>query len=259
MNKPLMSLVFSLIVSHSLSTIAVANNEVEGTKSPSKATQLASKNVKIPTESTALIIDQSNPYTMIKDVADKTFSRFANESVAIKGNPNLLKDIVREELMPYINYKYSAFKVIGKHLKKTTKEDRAAFIPVFREYLISSYAQAFTLYDNQTIEFEPEKSFEGKKIIAVNTRIIMTGRDNIDVAFKVRLNKKTKSWQAFDLVAEGVSLLDSKQAELSNIIRQKGLPYVTDLLKKKSNQDVSFKSDSAQNIDTAVKKMSKAK
>ena len=57
---------------------------------------------------------------------------------------------------------------------------------------------------------------------------------SFDVSFKVRKNRKTNEWKAFDMVAEGVSLLDSKQAELSGIIRQKGLPYVTELLKKKS-------------------------
>jgi phospholipid transport system substrate-binding protein len=186
-------------------------------------------------------VDQSNPYTMVQGTAEQTFKRFANEHKAIRENPNVLKDIVREELMPYINYKYSAFKVIGKHLKKTTDAERRAFIPVFREYLVSSYAQVFTLYDNQTVEFAPEKPFVGKKIVAVNTRIIMSGRDNIDVSFKVRLNKKTKQWQAFDMVAEGVSLLDSKQAELGSLIRQKGLPYVTELLKSKSAKDIVFK------------------
>ena len=146
--------------------------------------------------------------------------------------------------MPYVNYRYSAFKVIGKHLKKTSDADRRAFVPVFREYLITSYAQVFTLYDNQQVQFAPEKSYTGKKIVAVATRIIMPGRDNIDVSFKVRLNKKTKQWQAFDMVAEGVSLLDSKQAELGSIIRQKGLPYVTELLKSKSSRDIVFKNRS---------------
>lgn len=187
------------------------------------------------------LVDQSNPYKMVKEAAEITFKRFADEQSKIKQNPNLLKDIVREELMPYINYKYSSLKVIGKHLKKVEKSDVKAFYPVFREYLITSYAQVFTLYDNQTVEFAPEKSFEGKKIVAVNTRIIIPGADNIDVAFKVRLNKKTKQWQAYDMVAEGVSLLDSKQAELGSIIRQKGLPYVTELLKKKSMRDIVFK------------------
>jgi len=148
--------------------------------------------------------------------------------------------------MPYINYKYSAFKVIGKHLKKTTDAERRAFVPVFREYLITSYAQVFTLYDNQVVEFSPAKNFADKKIVAVNTKILMSGRDDIDVSFKVRKNRNTHEWKAFDMVAEGVSLLDSKQAELSSIIRQKGLPYVTELLKKKSARNIVFKNKTKQ-------------
>jgi len=197
---------------------------------------------------TQLAVDKSNPYTMIKEVAGITFNRFASEQQAIQEDPNLLKDIVREELMPYVNYKYSAFKVIGKHLKKTTDAQRRAFVPVFREYLITSYAQVFTLYDNQIVEFAPERNFAGKKIVSVATKVIMPGRDNIDVSFKVRQNKKTKQWQAYDMVAEGVSLLDSKQAELGSIIRQKGLTYVTKMLRKKSERDIVFKDKNKNNL-----------
>ncbi len=186
-------------------------------------------------------VDQTNPYKMVRGAAKQTFARFANEQQAIQDNPNVLKNIVREELIPYVNYKYSAFKVIGKYLKKTTDAERRAFVPVFKEYLITSYAQVFTLYDNQEVEFFPEKSFDGKRIVAVNTRILIPGGDDIDVAFKVRLNKKTNQWQAFDMVAEGVSLLDSKKVELGSIIRQKGLPYVTELLRSKSSRDIVFK------------------
>jgi phospholipid transport system substrate-binding protein len=69
----------------------------------------------------------------------------------------------------------------------------------------------------------------------------MPNRDDIDIAFKVRKNRKTNEWKAFDMVAEGVSLLDSKQAELGGVIRQKGLPHVTELLKEKSQRDIVFK------------------
>ncbi|WP_231731608.1 ABC transporter substrate-binding protein [Colwellia sp. TT2012] len=240
--KVFFSLIISLILSHN----AMANSDVAATKLPSQATKLS-------TEPRLRLIDQSNPYKMIRGAAEQTFKRFAAEQQAIRANPNLLKDIVREELMPYINHQYAAFKVIGKHLKKTTDAERRAFVPVFREYLVSSYAQVFTLYDNQAVEFSPEKSFAGKRIVAVNTRIIMPGRANINVAFKVRLNKKTKQWQAFDMVAEGISLLDSKQVELSGMIRKKGLPYVTELLKIKSTKDIVFKSRAAKG-GTTVKK-----
>jgi phospholipid transport system substrate-binding protein len=192
-------------------------------------------------DASRIYVDKKDPYLMIKEVAGNTFKRFADEQQAIKADPNIIKNIVREELMPYINYQYSAFKVIGKHLKNTTEQERKEFVPVFREYLITSYAQVFTLYDNQVVEFSPAKDFADNKIVAVDTRIIMPDRENIDVSFKVRKNRKTDEWKAFDMIAEGVSLLDSKQAELGGVIRQKGLPHVTELLREKSERDIVFK------------------
>ncbi|WP_448212844.1 phospholipid-binding protein MlaC [Colwellia sp. MEBiC06753] len=192
-------------------------------------------------------VEKSNPYTMIQKVADITFKRFANEQSTIRQNPNILKDIVREELLPYIDYRYAAFKVIGVNLKNTTEEERAAFVPVFRDYLVTSYAQVFTLYNNQQVEFEPAKKLGNEKIVAVNTRVLEPGRNPIDISFKVRKNHKTDEWKAFDMIAEGVSLLDSKQAELASIIRQQGIAAATTMLKEKAERDVTFKSDERSN------------
>lgn len=185
-------------------------------------------------------ISKENPYEMIEQVAEITFKRVANSQDEIKSNPNVLKDVVREELIPYVDYRYAALKVLGTNLKKIDKKDLNEFIPVFKEYLITSYGQVFTLYNNQELRFEPSKDLANKKIVAIQTLVIEPGREPISIAFKVRKNRKTNEWRAFDMIAEGVSLLDSKQAELSSLIRQKGLPYVTDILKKKSEQDISF-------------------
>jgi len=191
---------------------------------------------------TAEVVDKKNPYTMIETVAKVTFKRFADEQVEIRKNPELLKNIVREELMPYVNYRYAALKVIGvKNYKQTTKQSRADFALVFKEYLVTSYAQVFTLYKQQKVEFEPEKNYSKSKVVAVRTSVLDPGRPPIDISFRVRKNNKTLEWKAYDMVAEGVSLLDSKQAELSGLIRQKGLPYVTEMLKTKSDKQIVFK------------------
>jgi len=187
-------------------------------------------------------VDKKDPYLMIKTVADITFKRFANEQSAIRAEPNLLKTIVREELMPYINYQYAAYKVIGSNFKKTNKADRAEFVPAFREYLITSYAQVFTLYNNQEVLFAPAKDFSDDRVVSVDTSVIEPGRAPINISFRVRKHKKTGDWKAYDMVAEGISLLDSKQAELSSLIRQKGLSHVTEMLKEKSAKSIVFKS-----------------
>lgn len=187
-------------------------------------------------------VDKKNPYLMIRKVGEKTFKRFADEQAGIRANPNLLKKIVSEELMPYVDYKYSAYKVIGaKNFKNTTAKERKAFVPVFRDYLVASYAQVFTLYKQQLVKFDPAKPLKKEKIVSVNTTVIEPGRPSIHISFRVRKNKKTNDWKAYDMVAEGVSLLDSKQAELASLIRQKGLPHVTKMLKEKSSKPIVFK------------------
>ena len=186
-------------------------------------------------------IDQSNPYKMVNEVANVTFKRFAKEQPNIRANPNILKDIVREELIPYTDYRYAAFKVVGSNLKYTTEKEREEFVPAFRDYFITSYAQVFTLYNNQKVEFEPAKTYGDEKILAVGTVIIEDGRPPINIVFKVRKDSRSGEWRAFDMVAEGVSLLDSKQAELASIIRQQGLAHVTAMLKEKSQRDIVFK------------------
>ncbi len=245
MNKTMKNRVETAFVVLFLSMVSAFSYNVSA--NTNVATELPHETIKSAEQPVLIMVDQKNPYQMIKEVAGLTFKRFADEQQAIRENPNLLKNIVREELMPYINYKYSAFKVIGKNLRKTTDAERRAFVPVFREYLVTSYAQVFTLYDKQPVIFSPAKKFADKKIVAVNTRVVMTGRDDINVSFKVRKGKKTGNWAAFDMVAEGVSLLDAKQAELGGIIRQKGLSYVTELLKKKSTREIVFKSEQSKN------------
>ncbi|QOL26906.1 phospholipid-binding protein MlaC [Thalassotalea sp. LPB0316] len=185
-------------------------------------------------------VSKENPYKMIEEVANITFTRVANTQSEIRANPNLLKNVVREELIPYVDYRYAALKVLGTNLRTIDKDDLNAFIPVFKEYLVTSYGQVFTMYNNQEVRFEPARPLGDEKIIAIQTLVIEPGREPISIAFKVRKNRKTNEWLAFDMIAEGVSLLDSKQAELSSLVRQKGLPYVTQILQEKSEQNISF-------------------
>ncbi len=52
-------------------------------------------------------------------------------------------------------------------------------------------------------------------------------KPTIDLVFKMRQNKKTGQWKAFDMVVEGISLLSSKQAELGKRISKQGVEQVS--------------------------------
>ncbi|MCL1097690.1 MlaC/ttg2D family ABC transporter substrate-binding protein [Shewanella gelidii] len=183
-------------------------------------------------------VNTHNPYEMVQVVAKKTFDRFNRDFQKIEADTGHLKVIVREELMPYVDYKYASYKVMGKYLRETTKQQRHDFVDAFEGYLISTYAQAFTEYTNQKVQFEKGADYTHEKIVEVKVSIIEDGRPPIKLLFKVR-RLKDDSWKAFDMVAEGVSLLASKQSEVTSLIRKEGIDSVIQMLKKKTGENIS--------------------
>lgn len=178
-----------------------------------------------------------DPYKLIQRVAESTFKRIADDKAVIEKDPNHLKTVVSEELMPYINYKFAARVVLGK--VKASKAEKKAFYEAFQGYLVTTYATVFTKYTDQKVVFEAPRSIEGKKVVTVKTRITDSARPDIHIDFKVRLNKKTGKWKAYDMVAEGISLLNSKKAELKAMLRQKGgVAKVTTILNEKAQLNI---------------------
>lgn len=177
--------------------------------------------------STSSLANEVSPYKVIENVGNNLFERIANNQQEITKFPDLMRDIVDEELMPHIDYKYAAYKILGKNLRKTSKKQRSEFVASMRQYLIRTYAGALMQYHNQEVIYERDKPIKDKKIVSVTTQIIDSNRPTIDIAFKLRQNKKSKEWKAYDMVVEGISLLSSKQAELSSKISKQGIEQVT--------------------------------
>ena len=94
-------------------------------------------------------IDKTKPYEMMKQVSEHTFARLKAEQNRIRKEPNYLKVVVDEEMMPYVNEKYAALKLLGSNLKGAKREDVSEFIRAFHCYLVTSYAQALTQYRDQ--------------------------------------------------------------------------------------------------------------
>ncbi len=126
--------------------------------------------------------------------------------------------------MPYVDIRYAAYKVMGTSLKTTTKEERDSFTEAFGDYMMRSMSNAIGKYTNQDLVLspvsEPDKS---ASIVPVKFTVKTAGQPDISFVIKMRLNSKTGEWKAFDVIAENISVLDSKTAEIQPIIKSKGV------------------------------------
>ncbi len=173
-------------------------------------------------------VDHTNLTDLMQYVTDHIFSRLQQEQTLIKQNPEQLRVIVREELIPYVHIKYAGALVLGTYYKQATAAQLDAYFPAFKEYIEQAYAQVLTLYRDQRYEITSER-FSGDATIAPIRVIIINnnGQPPIRLDFQWRKNSQTGDWQAYDMIAEGVSMIMTKQNEWAEILRQQGIDGLT--------------------------------
>ncbi|SUW62083.1 Probable phospholipid-binding protein mlaC precursor [Buttiauxella agrestis] len=186
-------------------------------------------------------VDQSNPYKLMGEAAQKTFDRLKNEQPKIRQNPDYLREIVGQELLPYVQVKYAGALVLGRYYKDATPAQREAYFKAFEEYLKQAYGQALAMYNGQSYQIAPEQPLGNATIIAIRVTIIdPNGRPPVRLDFQWRKNSQTGNWQAYDMIAEGVSMITTKQNEWSDILRTKGIDGLTAQLQSISKLPITL-------------------
>ena len=190
---------------------------------------------------TSTAIAETNPYVLMQQASDKLFSDIKANQGKIKQNPDDLRTIVRNDLLPYVQVNYAGSLVLGSYFKSTTPEQRDKFFKAFGDFIEQAYAQVLTAYSSQQIQIEPAKEIGDKNLVNIRVNIMQTGgAAPIKLDFKWRKNSKTGEWQAYDMVAEGVSMVVTKQNEWSSILRQQGIDALTAQIQKTAAQPVTL-------------------
>lgn len=184
---------------------------------------------------------ETSPYVLMQQASDKLFADIKNNQAKIKKDPNYLRTIVRNDLLPYVQVNYAGSLVLGSHFKSTTPEQREKFFKAFSDFIEQAYAQVLTAYTDQNIQIEPAKEVGDKNLVSIRVNIMQnSGQAPIKLDFKWRKNSKTGEWQAYDMVAEGVSMVVTKQNEWSGILRQQGIEALTAQIQKSAAAPVTL-------------------
>jgi predicted ABC-type organic solvent transporter len=184
---------------------------------------------------------ENNPYTLMQQASDKLFADIKANQAKIKQDPNYLRTIVRNDLLSYVQVNYAGSLVLGSYFKSTTPEQREKFFKAFGDFIEQAYAQVLTAYTDQQVQIEPAKDVGDKNLISIRVNLLQSGgKPPVKLDFKWRKNSKTGEWQAYDMVAEGVSMVVTKQNEWSGILRQQGIDALTAQIQKSAATPVTL-------------------
>ncbi|MFV1982705.1 MAG: phospholipid-binding protein MlaC [Thiohalomonadales bacterium] len=158
----------------------------------------------------------------------------------IKKNPDYVYDVVKQYLIPHVDFVSAARWVLGKYERTASKEEKIQFILEFRTLMIRFYATALREYlinneneiKKEMIRYYPVTLKEGATQVIVRSEIVPTGSKKVPVNFHMHLKKG--KWKVFDVSVDGVSIVTTYQTSFSSQIRKKGLSNVIAALKKRN-------------------------
>ena len=141
-------------------------------------------------------------------------------------DPEKLRAVVREDLLPLIDLRYSARLILGRAGRGVSPEQLEAFSNAMSGVLINRYADGLLEFrSDEQVEVLPMKGKNNDKLTRVRTRIKLEngGYAPVDFAF----HRTEEGWKAFDLTVEGISYVITFRNQIAPRVEAEGIEKVT--------------------------------
>lgn len=102
---------------------------------------------------------------------------------------------------------------LGAHWKEITEDDKDHFVEIFSQLVENSYINKIEAYSNEQIIFLKESVKENKSLVPT-----LIKHNNLDIPIHYKLHKTQDRWRVYDVVIEGVSLVQNYRTQFSSII-----------------------------------------
>lgn len=169
--------------------------------------------------------EPEDPVKMLQGISTNVLNalRSRKDQTDLKGVYNLCDKFI----LPYADFDEMSQWIAGRKIwSKASEKTKQDFMDAFKVLVVRTYATALNSYTNERVEFGKQKLDLSKDRIQVTSQIIRTDVKKENIRVDYRLIKKDNKWYVYDIIIEGVSILQGFQAQFSNEIRQKGLDKV---------------------------------
>ncbi|MCP4001290.1 MAG: ABC transporter substrate-binding protein [Gammaproteobacteria bacterium] len=142
--------------------------------------------------------------------------------------------VIDRVLLPHFDIQYAGKQVLGKtHWMASTDAQHKAFIDVFYNFLVKTYAKGILEFDQDRMSILPDLSYsKNRRKALVTTRLLLEGGDS--VLIKYALREVSTVWKIYDVRIDGVSYIQNYRNQFDAEINALGIDAVIDRLEKEA-------------------------
>jgi phospholipid transport system substrate-binding protein len=138
------------------------------------------------------------------------------------------------------DYGEMAKRSLGSQWNKLGERERQEFVDLFTEFLTATYMEQIHAYSGEEVTFLDER-LEGNH---AEVRSIMVGKKT-ETPMDYRLMTKDGDWKAYDVVVDGISLVQNYRGQFTATLRASSYEHLVHILREKIGQ-YNVKTESAE-------------
>ena len=122
--------------------------------------------------------------------------------------------MLEEVIAAHFDYTEMSKRTLAAHWAPLTASEQAEFVELFKNFLSDRYAEKVEGYSGQQVFYLSER-IEGN-YAEVRTELRSS---KVEIPMDYRLHMKNGTWHAYDIIADGVSLVKNYRSQFDKIIR----------------------------------------
>lgn len=174
---------------------------------------------------------QSSPIVLLQSISNQMINSLKVNKTTLRQNPSLVYSLANKILVPHADLTEMSKRVLPRATwNKATILERTNFQHEFTTLLVRTYASALAEYNDQTLKFFPIRGgFAGKSDVRVESQIIRN--DGPPISVNYQLAYKNNAWYVYDIIVEGVSMLESFRSQFADELSQGNITSLIKLLR----------------------------
>ncbi|MBM3223820.1 MAG: ABC transporter substrate-binding protein [Candidatus Tectomicrobia bacterium] len=179
------------------------------------------------------------PQDRVKETVDAVIAVLQDPALQGPEHTQKRRDKMRQAVFQRFGFDEMAQRALGIHWSKRTPAEKKEFAALFGELLERSYINKIESYSSEQKILYTKENIDKDGFASVRTEIVVKRDVNVDVEY--RLTKRDGNWQVYDVVIEGVSLVNNYRTQFNNIVSQESYEALVKKLKLKLEQERAAK------------------
>lgn len=172
------------------------------------------------------------PDELIKQTTEKVLKLLKEHQSELKAHPARIYNQVKSIVIPHFDFQLMSRFVLAQNWRQANPEQRQRFVKEFRRLLVQTYGYSLSQYSGQTVSFSGMQTSSSGDRTIVKTVIKQPSGPDIPVDY--RLHKTAGEWKVYDVILDGVSLVQNYRSSFRAQIGREGLDRFLDELQQRN-------------------------